>query len=66
MGRYTDDKWYISRAFSHKEDMLINAIDQSWYCEILCYGCSSKEAHIIEAYLIQLSTRKFSKRGIYV
>ena len=29
MGRYTNENWYISRAFSHKKDMLINSIDNS-------------------------------------
>lgn len=29
-------------------------------------GCTSKEAHIIEAYLIQLCERSLSKIGQYV
>lgn len=29
MGRYTDENWYESRAFSHKKDMLINTINNN-------------------------------------
>ena len=67
MGRYWDieNKWYFSRPFSHTKDMLCKTIDPSWICEILCFGLTSKEAHIIEAYLLQLSNRTFSKFRTY-
>ena len=45
--------------------MLCKTIDPSWICEILCFGLTSKEAHIIEAYLLQLSNRTFSKFRTY-
>ena len=69
MGRYYQGElysvtlWKISRPFMHKNDLLSNVISDSWICEILCYGCSNKEAHIIEAQLITLCDRPLSKRG---
>lgn len=72
MGRYWDlykygfDKWSWSRPFVHKNDLLKNTISNDWICEILFMGCTSKEAHIIEAYLIQLCERSLSKIGQYV
>lgn len=72
MGRYWNlykygfDKWSWSRPFNHKNDLLKNTISNDWICEILFMGCTSKEAHIIESYLIQLCERSLSKIGQYV
>ena len=72
IGRYWDlykygfKKWTQSRPFKHQKDMLANTINEDWICEILFIGCTSKEAHIIEAYLITCSERPLSNIKSYV
>lgn len=66
MGRYYEDNWTNCRPLNHNNDMLTNTITTEWTCEILFYGASSLEAHIVEAHIITLSNRNRSHRGQYV
>jgi len=68
MGRYFDiihygkSKWLNkSRPFNHKNDLLINTVNSDWTCRIVGLGLTSKEAHILEAYLITNSSKTLSK-----
>lgn len=66
MGRYYDittNKWLKSRPFTHRQDLLASAIKPSWTCRIVALGLTSKEAHVLEAYMILSSNRKLTKIG---
>ena len=57
--------WQDARPFIHKHDTLVYTLDSSWTCMILAWGLTDKEARILEAKLIGLNERKFSKAGTY-
>lgn len=52
----------------HKKDMLAKTIDSSWTCEIVAWGLTDLEAHILEAKLIKIAVqeRNLSPIGVYV
>lgn len=61
---YTKSKFNISRCFhSGCKDLLTKTISDDWTCEIVAFGLTSKEAHILEAYMIANSGRLLTKRG---
>ena len=69
MGRYYDmttftiSKWLKSRPFSHRKDLLKKVVNNKWTCRIVGLGMTSKEAHILEAYMIIRADKPLSKRG---
>lgn len=51
----------------HSTDMLKNTINPNeWYCEILFYGLTEKQAYAGEAYLISMCSKERSHKGQYV
>lgn len=48
---------------NHRGDMLAHTITKEWICEVLLNGCTSLEAHIAEAYLINHCGRQRAARG---
>lgn len=64
-GKFQMEFWQDARPFIHKHDTLAYTLDSSWTCMILAWGLTDKEARILEAKLIGLNERKFSKTGTY-
>lgn len=65
-GRWREEDWQKGRPFHiNQKDLLSLNLDARWECVVLANGLTKKEACVLEAYLLNIVERPFTKRGSY-